>query len=150
MKFPDLCLMVYGRLTAMKSTRNDLHLSPGMLAVTALTAGKDFGSMVTNDNLYLGLVVLGFVMLLVCIVSIYRAFRCWRSPDTCQDAFMTKQGWTKSIVAHMFWASPDAARKAVIQDERIRRLYILELCGRAVFSFLCSVTSFVAVYFVVR
>jgi hypothetical protein len=63
---------------------------------------------------------------------------------------MTKQGWTKSIVAHLFWASPYAARRAITENERVRRLYILELCGRAVFGFLCSVASFIALYFVVQ
>jgi hypothetical protein len=54
------------------------------------------------------------------------AERCRRNPQRCPDMFMAKNGLTRSFVALRFLGRPEAARRAIVEDEKLRREYLLE------------------------
>ncbi len=45
----------------------------------------------------------------------------------CQDLFMLKSGWTRSIFAIRYLGNPEEARRAVADDASLRRKVIIEL-----------------------
>lgn len=50
----------------------------------------------------------------------------------CQDLFMTQNGWSNSLFGYwFFFGRPAAARKAIVENERLRRWLIIEFYSRA-------------------
>lgn len=64
--------------------------------------------------------------------------RCRRNPQTCQDSFMGKNGATRSFVALRFLGRPDDARRAIMEDQNLRREYLLE---RYLWSLVCFIVG---------
>ena len=67
------------------------------------------------------------------IIGIIGAERCRRQPMKCQDWFMTKNGWSQSLFGYwFFFGRPEVARKAILDDEKLRRWVIVESYVKAV------------------
>lgn len=63
----------------------------------------------------------------------FEAVRCSVDPSACRDIFMTKQGFSRSIVAKMmFPGQPETARQEVLKDPKVRAWFLAELYGRSI------------------
>jgi hypothetical protein len=70
------------------------------------------------------------------ILEFLGAQRCLRDLQYCQDRFMAKSGWSRSLFGYwLFFGRPAAARKAIIENAKLRRWLIIEIYCRA-FAFL--------------
>lgn len=66
------------------------------------------------------------------IIGIIGTERCRRQPVKCQDWFMTKNGWSQSLFGYwFFFGRPEVARKAILENERLRRWVIIESYAKA-------------------
>lgn len=64
---------------------------------------------------------------------LFMAIRCRANPAECQDLFMTKQGFSYSIIAKLHYRGNAAAvRQLLLEDRRIQRLFVVELSIRSV------------------
>ena len=71
--------------------------------------------------------MLEFLITIVLVtIGIVIAEQCRRNPENCQNLFMTKQGWTRSVFALKYLGRPDEAREAIIQDGGLRRKLLIE------------------------
>lgn len=64
-----------------------------------------------------------------------------RNPHKGQDLFMTEKGWTRSIFALPYLGRPKEARQALIDDEDLRKKFIIELYVWAIVMFLLGLTQ---------
>lgn len=67
------------------------------------------------------------ISLVLALAFVIAAERTRRDPYKGQDLFMTKKGWTRSIFALPYLGKPEEARQAVVNDESLRKKFIIEL-----------------------
>lgn len=73
------------------------------------------------------------IFALAALYFAFEAVKCSLDPSACQDIFMTKQGFSRSIVAKMlFPGQPEIARQSVIENPKIRTWFLVELYGRSI------------------
>ena len=68
-----------------------------------------------------------WVTCLLTAVGLWSVRRCHRNPTACQDLFMLKSGWTRSIFAIRYLGRPEEARRAILDDQELRRKVINEI-----------------------
>lgn len=68
----------------------------------------------------------GIVIIIASLVLLLNTELCRRNRFKCQDGFMTKQGWTRSIFAIQYIGRAKEARTAIVEDSRLRRKYLIE------------------------
>ena len=67
------------------------------------------------------------VTCLLTAVGLWNVRRCQKNPCACQDLFMLKSGWTRSIFAIQYLGRPEEARRAILDDQGLRRKVINEI-----------------------
>lgn len=79
--------------------------------------------------------------ILLSLFFVVYAERTRRDPYKGQNLFMTKQGWTRSLLALPYLGRPEAARKALVEDANLRKKFIIELYVWAAAIFLLGLTQ---------
>lgn len=54
------------------------------------------------------------------------AERCRRNPQRCPDMFMARNGLTRSFVALRYIGRAEEARRAIVEDAKLRQQYLIE------------------------
>lgn len=66
--------------------------------------------------------------IIIGLFEILTAERCRRQPTYCQDRFMSKNGWSRSLFGYWFYfGRPDVARQAIMHDFKLQRWLIAEI-----------------------
>jgi hypothetical protein len=67
-----------------------------------------------------------FVMGSVSVGLVILTEGCRRNPQRCADMFMARSGLTRSFVALRFIGRAEEARRAIVENDKLRQQYVIE------------------------